>query len=68
MYTVLKRLESGDFTHVAHYDELDDAAQLIEDLHAYWPGEYVVRDSGGNDVCCREAILTLGSGFVRKSR
>jgi hypothetical protein len=68
VYTVFKRLGNGDFTHVAHCDELDYAAQLIEDLHKYWPGEYVVRDSEGNDVCCREAILTLGLSLVRKSR
>ena len=50
MYTVFKRLENGDFNQVAQCAELEDAAQLIEQFSELWPGEYVVRDSEGNDV------------------
>ena len=50
MYSVLKQRENGELEHVAFRDELEQAVQLIETLRAHWPGEYVVRDSEGNDV------------------
>jgi hypothetical protein len=45
MYTVLKRLENGEFVHVASRDDLQQALQLAQSLNAHWPGEYEVRDS-----------------------
>lgn len=50
MYSVFRRLGSGEFVHVASRDELEQAVQLVEALNSIWPGEYVVRDSEGNDV------------------
>jgi hypothetical protein len=50
VYTVFKRTENGEFVHVASRNELEQAVQLVEALNADWPGEYVVRDSEGNDV------------------
>ena len=50
MYTLFKQLENGEFVHVASRDELEQVVKLVEALHAHWPGEYVVRDSEGNDV------------------
>jgi hypothetical protein len=50
MYRVLAQLGDGEFMFVASRDELIEAIQLIEGLNAYWPKEYVVRDSQGNDV------------------
>jgi hypothetical protein len=44
MYTVLKRLENGEFVHVASRDELQQALQLAQSLNVHWPGEYEVRD------------------------
>ena len=50
MYRVFVQLDDDEFVIVACRDELEEAVQLIERLYAYWPREYVVRDSEGNDV------------------
>jgi LPS sulfotransferase NodH len=50
VYSVFKQLGNGEFVHVASRDELEQAVQLVEALSTHWPGEYVVRDSKGNDV------------------
>lgn len=50
MYSVFKQLENGEFVHIASRDELEQVVQLMETLNSHWPGEYVVRDSEGNDV------------------
>jgi hypothetical protein len=50
VYDVFTKLGDGEFLYVASRDELEQAVQLIEALNANWPREYVVRDSGGNDV------------------
>jgi hypothetical protein len=50
VYSVFKQLENGELEHVAYRDELEQPVQLVEALNAHWPGEYVVRDSEGNDV------------------
>jgi len=50
MYRVFRQLENGEFEHVASRAELEQALQLVEELKAYWPGEYRVRDSEGNDL------------------
>jgi hypothetical protein len=50
VYSVFKQLGKGEFLFVASRDELEQAVQLIEALNAHWPGEYLVRDSGDNDV------------------
>ena len=49
MFRVLKELENGEFLHVAIRDEFEQAVQLAEELNALWPGEYLVRDSEGNE-------------------
>jgi hypothetical protein len=50
MYTLLKRLENGEFVHVASRDDLQQALQLAQSLNAHWPGEYEVRDSGSEVI------------------
>jgi hypothetical protein len=50
MYRILAQLSDGEFMFVASRNELEEVRQLIEGLNAYWPKEYVVRDSQGNDV------------------
>ena len=50
MYHVFVQLDDCEFVTVACRDELEEAIHLIDGLNAYWPREYVVRDSEGNDV------------------
>jgi len=50
MYSVFTKLGNGEFLFVASREELEQAAHFIQELNAYWPNEYVVRDSRGNDV------------------
>jgi hypothetical protein len=50
MYDVFTKLNDGEFLFVASREELEQAAQLVQELTANWPNEYVVRDSEGNDV------------------
>jgi hypothetical protein len=50
MYQVLVQLDDCEFAIVACRHELKEVIFLIEGLSAYWPREYVVRDSEGNDV------------------
>jgi hypothetical protein len=45
MFTVLKRIENGEFVHVASRDDLQQALQLAQSLNVHWPGDYEVRDS-----------------------
>jgi hypothetical protein len=45
MYSVLKRLENGEFVDVASREDLQQALQLAQSLNVHWPGEYQVRDS-----------------------
>jgi hypothetical protein len=58
MYRVLAQLEDGEFLHVACRHELQEAVQLIEGLNAYWPREYVLRDSQGSDVDLKRYTAT----------
>jgi hypothetical protein len=58
MYRIFAQLDDGQFLFVACRDELDVALELIEGLNAYWPREYVVRDSQGNDVDLTKYIAT----------
>jgi hypothetical protein len=50
MYQVLVQIDDHEFVIVACRDELKEAIHLIEELSAYWPRDYVVRDPEGNDV------------------
>ena len=50
MYHVFVQLDDCEFVTVACRDELEEAIHLIHGLNAYWPREYVVRDSEGHDV------------------
>ena len=54
MYSVFTKLGDGEFLFVASREELEQAAQLVQELNANWPHEYVVRDSEGNDVALTE--------------
>ncbi len=63
MYQVLVQLDDREFAIVACRDELSEAVDLIERLCAYWPREYVVRDSQGHDVdLVRNTMIGLGRG------
>ena len=64
MYCVFVQLDDGEFQIVASRDEIEEAAQLIDGLNAYWPRKYVVRDSEGNDIdhvriCATKPKLSL---------
>jgi len=50
VYSVFTKLGDGEFLFVASREELEQAAQLVQELNANWPHEYVIRDSKGNDV------------------
>ena len=50
MYKVLVQLDDREFVIVACRNELKEAVHLIEGLNAYWPREYIVRDSEGDEV------------------
>ncbi len=50
MYHVFVQLDDFEFVTVACRDELEEAIHLIDGLNAYWPREYVVRDSEGHGV------------------
>jgi hypothetical protein len=50
VYIVLVQLGDGEFQHVASRDDLEQAVQLVQELKAYWPHEYVVWDSKSNNV------------------
>ena len=50
MYQVYRRIRSGELVHISSPESLEQARQLVEALYLHWPGEYVVRDSEGNDL------------------
>ena len=50
VYSVFTKLGDGEFLFIASREELEQAAQLVQELNANWPNEYVIRDSNGNDV------------------
>jgi hypothetical protein len=54
MYSIFTRLGDGEFVFVASREELEQVAQLVQELNANWPHEYVIRDSQGNDVDPRD--------------
>jgi hypothetical protein len=54
VYNVFVHLGDGEFLFVASRKEFEQAAQLVQELKANWPNEYVVRDSEGNDVDPRD--------------
>jgi hypothetical protein len=57
MYTVFTRDSDGEFLFVASRDNLTEAVQLAEELHANWPHEYVVRDSSGNNTNVQTSFI-----------
>lgn len=48
MYQIFVQMDGGEFMVVASRDQLRDAVQLVQGLNAYWPRQYVLRDSEGN--------------------
>jgi hypothetical protein len=50
VYRVFRQLENGELVHVASRDQLEQAVTLVEALNDAFPGEYVLRDSEGNDI------------------
>ena len=64
MYSVFRQLENGEVLHVASRDELELAIQLVRELKVFWPTEYVVRDSEGNDVDLIERPVNRPEGSV----
>jgi hypothetical protein len=50
MYTLFTKLGDGQFIYVASRERLEEAMQLLGDLNEYWPNEYVIRDSEGQEV------------------
>ena len=47
---MFRQLENGELVHVASRDQLEQAVTLVEALNDAFPGEYVLRDSEGNDI------------------
>ncbi|MGB8477075.1 MAG: CBS domain-containing protein [Candidatus Acidiferrum sp.] len=47
VYRVFKKIEDNESVHVASRDELEQAVQLAQELKTLWPGQYVVKLSGG---------------------
>jgi hypothetical protein len=50
VYRVFRQIENGELIHVASRDQLEQAVTLVEALSEGFPGEYVVRDSEGNNI------------------
>jgi hypothetical protein len=50
MYRVLVQIHGDEYIFVASRAELDEAIRLVDGLRIYWPREYVVRDSEGNEI------------------
>jgi hypothetical protein len=50
VYTVLRKLENGEYLHVASRDNREEVLQLVVDLNTHWPAEYIVRDAQGRDI------------------
>jgi hypothetical protein len=50
MFNVFTRLGDGEFIFVASRDQLGQAMQLVQELNAGWPHEYVVRDAESNNI------------------
>lgn len=47
MYRVFRKLENDESLHVACRDEIAQAVQLVRGLKVHWPGQYVIKLSGG---------------------
>lgn len=50
MYKVFRVDGRNDLIEVASRQQLREALQVVEALYSHWPGEYIVRDSDGNEV------------------
>jgi hypothetical protein len=50
VFNIFAKLVEGGFIFVTCREELEQAVQLVQELKASWPHEYVLRDSQGNDV------------------
>jgi len=52
MYTVFRKLETGDLMHIASRVSLEEACELIARIKSLWSegGEYVVQDAAGKQV------------------
>ena len=50
MFNIFVKLSEFGFIFVASREELEQANQLVKELKASWPHEYVIRDSQGNDI------------------
>ena len=44
MYSVFVRIVNGDYVFVASREHREQAAQLVHELRACWPEEYVIRE------------------------
>ena len=53
MYRVFRKVENDESLHVASRDELEQAVQLVRQLKALWPGQYVIKLS-----CAVGSVLT----------
>ena len=50
MYRLFTKLGDGEFLYVASRDRLKEALQLSQELNKFWPNEYLIRDSNGQEV------------------
>ena len=65
MFNVYARPDEGGFLFVASREGLEQAAQLVQELRANWPREYVVRDSTGIDVTPISGSTPLGGTYAQ---
>jgi len=54
MYSVFTKSADGEFLFMASFEELKQAAQLVEEFNVNFPHEYIVRDSNGDNVDLNE--------------
>jgi hypothetical protein len=44
-YDILRKMDNGEVLPIASRGNLEEAKQLAKSLNAYWPAEYIVRES-----------------------
>lgn len=53
VYTVFKLEANGEYIEVGSCGQREEALQLVKAFSEHWPGEYLVRDSEGNELPLR---------------
>ena len=68
-YDILRKLENGEILRIASRSDLAQAWKLAESLNAYWPAEYIVRESSsGVELRPKEERLATEPQGAHKSQ